>query len=112
MTPHLAPYVLTGGLIFLSGQIAFGEDGTVAGDVASQTTFCLEKLSAELARQGLAPSSIVKTTVWLSSKDDFGAFDTAYAAFFGDHRPARSTVVAELVAVGALVEIEAIASSG
>ena len=56
---------------------------------------------------------IVKATVWLTRIEDFAAFDAAYGAFFGDATlPARSTVRADLMVPGALVEIEAIAQAG
>jgi 2-iminobutanoate/2-iminopropanoate deaminase len=59
---------------------------------------------------GLGLQDIVKTTVWLRREADFAAFNDSYARFFGQIRPARSTVISALVHPAALVEIEAIAS--
>ncbi len=107
--PHLSPAIIAGDFVFLSGQIAFDLEGRVEGDIAAQTELCLARLETVLQAQGLDRSAIVKTTVWLTSAGDFSAFNTAYAEFFGNQRPARSTVVAALAIPTALVEIEAIA---
>ncbi len=43
---------------------------------------------------------------------DFQDMDEDYAAFFGDRRPARSTVAVAGLAIGAKIEIECIALGG
>lgn len=106
---HLAPARTAAGLLMLSGQLAFDGSGGIDGDISLQTTRCLERLEAVLKEYGLDRNALIKTTVWLTSADSFSAFDAAYAGFFGDHRPARSTTVAALVVPSALVEIEGIA---
>jgi 2-iminobutanoate/2-iminopropanoate deaminase len=110
--PHLAPYIDAGPLVFLSGQIAFDERGDVSGDVATQTQRCLERMERVLRNAGLSSSQVVKCTIWLRHEADFAAFNAAYAAYFGAHTPARSTVISGLAIPAALVEIEAIASRG
>ncbi|MDR3509348.1 MAG: RidA family protein [Caulobacteraceae bacterium] len=110
MPPHLSPIVRGAELLFASGQMAFDETGRITGDVSAQTTRCLENLERALQTAGRDRRDILKTTIWLTDPADFAAFNEAYAAFFGDHRPARSTVVAQLVIPGARIEIEAIAS--
>lgn len=107
--PHLSPLVDTGSLVFLSGQIAFDEQGVITGDVTRQTRRCLERLESMLLDAGLALSDVVKCTIWLRHESDFGAFNDAYASYFADHKPARSTVISGLALPDALVEIEAIA---
>lgn len=110
--PHLASYVDAGPLVFLSGQIAFDEHGDVSGDVAVQTRRCLERMELVLREAGLTSSQVVKCTIWLRHEADFAAFNAAYAAYFGAHTPARSTVISALAITAALVEVEAIASRG
>ncbi|HYE52468.1 MAG TPA: RidA family protein [Azospirillaceae bacterium] len=108
--PHLSPLAAAGSTLFLSGQLALGPDGRIAGDtVEEQTTLVLQRIAVLLAGEGLNLTDVVKTTVWLARVEDFPGFDAAYAARFGAHRPARSTVRADLVLPGALVEIEAVA---
>lgn len=106
---HLSPVVRNGDTVYTSGQLAFDESGVISGDIAEQTTRVLRRIEALLTENGLTLSDVGKTSVWLVRAEDFQAFNTAYAAAFGDHKPARSTVVSALTAPGALIEIEAIA---
>lgn len=112
--PNFSPYRRAGDLVFVSGQMAFGEGFRLIGDdVATQTRVCLENIERQLKAAGLTARDIVKATVWLTRTEDFAAFDAAYGAFFGDATlPARSTVRADLMVPGALIEIEAIAQAG
>jgi len=109
-TPHLSPCTNAGALVFLSGQLAFDAHGTVSGDIATQTRRCLERLEQVLRDAGLSLTQVVKCTIWLRHESDFSAFNEAYAAYFGAHKPARSTVISGLAVPAALVEIEAVAS--
>jgi len=106
----LSRFIRTGDHIYISGQVPFGQDGKlIAGDVGAQTEQVLDNLQGALAAAGASLSDVVKTTVFLSNiKRDFQRMNVVYAQRFGDHRPTRSTIGAEL-AVDALVEIEAIA---
>jgi 2-iminobutanoate/2-iminopropanoate deaminase len=52
----------------------------------------------------------VKTTVFLVDMADFAAMNEVYGRFFGEHRPARSTVAVAALPRGAQVEIEVIAT--
>lgn len=110
--PHFAPTFVTNDLVFVSGQLAFGPAGRISGDVAHQTRTCLDNLEGLLRDHGLDRRHVVKTTVWLRQADDYAVFDKTYAGFFGDHRPARSTLICELALADARVEIEAIATRG
>ena len=109
--PHFSPWRQSGRTIYVSGQLPFDDDGRIcSGDVATQTRQCLANLAAVLAQRGLGLDAIVKTTIWLRDVESFGQFNNAYAdAFRGMTAPARSTVRADLMVEGALVEIEAVA---
>lgn len=108
--PHLSAARRAGHLLLLSGQLPLGDHGLLAGDTIKQQTHqCLANLDSVLAAHGLGREHVVKTTVWLKHAGDFASFNLAYAEFFGECRPARSTVCAELVLASALIEIEAIA---
>ena len=101
-----------GGLLFTAGQVGFdpstGE--LVDGGIAEQTERVLLNIRAILQASGLDVANVIKTTVFLVDMADFVAMNTAYAAAFGDHRPARSTVAVAALPRGARVEIEAIAA--
>lgn len=106
----LSPGFLSGDFLFLSGQLALDNDGSPHdGDIVAQTRLCLESIDGLLAQAGLERTSVVKVTAWITEPSDFAGFNATYADFFGDHRPARSTVCAQLLLPGARVEIEAIA---
>lgn len=108
--PHLSPWTEAASLVFISGQLPFDPSGQIVhADVAQQTTQAMQNLQAVLAKAGLRLQDVVKTTIWLRRETDFAAFNESYASFFGDIRPARSTVVSALVHPSALVEIEAVA---
>jgi 2-iminobutanoate/2-iminopropanoate deaminase len=112
MSPsHLSKWTEANGLIFVSGQLPYDASRTIVGaTIQEQTAHALDNLDQTLQAAALSRSDVLKTTVWIRSGAGFTGFNEAYAAFFGDHRPARSTVVCELVAPRALVEIEAVAA--
>ena len=109
----IGPYsqaIKTGGLIFTSGQIALKPGGEfVAGGVEAQTRQVLQNLAAILKEAGATLQDTVKTTIFLADMGDFAAVNEIYAAAFGEHKPARSTVQVAKLPKGALVEIEVIA---
>ena len=109
-TPHFSLWTEAGSLVFVSGQLAFDAAGRIVGPaVSAQTTQALRNLESVVEKAGIKLADVVKTTVWLRNQADFASFNESYAAYFGEVRPARSTVVSGLVHPDALVEIEAIA---
>ena len=111
----IGPYsqgVISGGLLFVSGQIAIdpatGE--LISGDVAAQTERVLKNLLAVLKEAKMGPENIVKTTVFLASMADYPKMNEVYAKFLGKEPPARSTVEAGGLPKGAKVEIDLIAA--
>ncbi|HKA37695.1 MAG TPA: RidA family protein [Thermoanaerobaculia bacterium] len=112
----IGPYsqgVVEGGFLYASGQIpldpATGE--LVAGGIQAATSRALDNIEAVLKSAGLGFSDVVKTTVFLIKGEDFPAMNSVYAARFGDHRPARSTVIVAALPKGAMVEIDLIAKT-
>ncbi len=109
----IGPYsqaIKTGGMIYTSGQVALRADGSFNnGDIAAQTTQVFENLTAVLKEAGSGLDKVLKTTVFLSDMDNFAAMNEIYAKFFGEHKPARSTVAVKTLPKNALVEIECIA---
>ena len=110
MSTPIGPYtpiVRAGDLLVVSGQLGLRDGEMVSGGVEAETIQALANLAALLATEGASMSDVIKTTVFLRHMRDFEIMNAAYAAAFGDHRPARSAfAVAELPRV-ALVEIEA-----
>ena len=110
----IGPYaqaIKVGGFVYTAGQIALDPTtgNLVEGDIASQTRQVLENLQSVLKAAGSSLDRVVKATVFLRNMADFAAMNEVYAAFFGDHKPARSTVQAARLPKDVKVEIEAVA---
>ena len=103
--------VATSSFVFTAGQVGCDADGNVVGpgDAAEQTRQTLANIEAILREAGVDRTQVVMTTTYLTSFDQYRAYDEAYREFFGAHRPARATVRADLVLPELLVEIQAIA---
>lgn len=109
----IGPYsqaVVTGNLIFTSGQIPLNpETGLLeGGNIAQQTHRVCKNLQAVLSAAGGSLKSAVKTVCFLSDIADFATFNEVYAEYFTEC-PARSCVAVKDLPKGALVEIEVIA---
>jgi 2-iminobutanoate/2-iminopropanoate deaminase len=110
----IGPYsqaVRSGSFLYTSGQIpldpATGE--MVTGDFEAMTRRVFENLEAVLESGGASFRNVVKTTVFLKSMADFQVMNGIYTEYFGDHKPARSTVAVAELPKGAPLEIELIA---
>jgi 2-iminobutanoate/2-iminopropanoate deaminase len=101
-----------GDLLFCAGQIPLDPDsGEITGaDVAVQTERVIENIKAVLAVNSMALGDVVKTTVFLTTMDDFAAMNEVYARHFSEPFPARSTVAVLALPRGAKVEIEVTAA--
>jgi 2-iminobutanoate/2-iminopropanoate deaminase len=110
----IGPYsqaIIAGDVVYTAGQVALDPaTGELTGrTVAEQTDQALKNITAVLAASGSSLAQVVKTTVYLADMADFTAMNEVYARYFGEHRPARSTVQAAGLPRGARVEIDAIA---
>jgi len=111
----IGPYaqaVRAHGFLFTAGQIPLHPDTmeVVDGDVTAQTEQVLANLTAVLKAAGADWSHVVKTTVFLTTMDDFGAMNTVYARVLGESRPARSTIAVAGLPRAVRVEIELVAA--
>ena len=113
----IGPYsqaTIAGNLVFASGQAALDpQTGTlIAGNVAEQTAQAMRNLQAVLEAAGSGLNRVLKTTVYLADMADFAAMNEAYARFFPQNPPARTTIQAARLPLDARVEIELIALVG
>ena len=99
------------GLVITSGQLPIDPaTGAFPEGIAEQTRQSLTNVKSILAEAGLGMDKVVKTTVFLSDMNNFGAMNEVYATFFGEGGyPARSAVEVARLPKDALVEIEVIA---
>lgn len=81
----------------------------VKGDIQAQTHQVFQNLKAVLEAAGASLDTVVKTTVFLKSMDDFAAMNEVYSQYFPNHKPARSCVEVARLPKDALVEIEVVA---
>ncbi len=101
---------IVGEFIFTSGQIALTPNGEfVEGDIVAQTRQVLENVGAILKEGNSSFANVIKTTVFLSDMGDFSAMNEIYAEYFGNNKPARSTVAVKTLPKNAKVEIECVA---
>jgi len=110
----IGPYsqaVQAGGFLFCSGQIALDpKSGQIAAaDIEGQTKKVMDNISEVLKAAGVNWESIVKTTLFLKSMNDFPKVNEIYGSFFKSAPPARSTVEVSRLPKDVLVEIEVIA---
>jgi 2-iminobutanoate/2-iminopropanoate deaminase len=110
----IGPYsqaIKAGGFVFTAGQIPLdpATGKFVEGDISVQTEQVMRNLAAVLEAAGTSISRVVKTTCFLVNLDDFATFNEVYGRYFGDTKPARSTVQAARLPAGATVEVECIA---
>ena len=112
----VGPYsqaVAHGNLLFASGQIPLDPKTgkIVEGDIEAQTERVIANLSAVLEAANTSLEHVIRTTVYVTDLTLFGRINEVYARFFrGDPAPARATVQVAALPLGALVEIDAIAS--
>jgi 2-iminobutanoate/2-iminopropanoate deaminase len=110
----IGPYsqaVKANGLVWTSGQIpldpATGE--LVTGDFEKHARRVFENLAAVLRAAGSDFSRVLRATVYLSDLANFQQLNSIYAEYFGDHKPARTTIQAAALPKGATVEIDLVA---
>ena len=113
----VGPYsqaLAVGPFVFASGQIPLDPStGTITGETAAeQAEQVFPNIEAVLKEAGLAMKDVVKSTVFLTDLNDFGAVNEVYAKHFVKPYPARSCVEVSALPKGAKVECEVIAAKG
>jgi len=110
----IGPYsqaIVAGGFVFASGQAGLDPQTgrLISRDVIEQTAQTLRNLQGVLEAAGSSLERVLKTTVFLADMNDFAAMNEAYARFFTQNPPARTTIQAARLPLDARVEIELIA---
>jgi len=111
----IGPYsqaVLTGNLLFVSGQIAINpENGELeTSNIGEETHRVMKNIGAILSEAGLHYNHVVKSTIFLSDMDLFTEVNKIYGSYFTDNFPARETVAVKELPKKVRVEISVIAS--
>lgn len=110
----IGPYsqaVLAGDTLYISGQIAIEPQSgeLIIHSIEAETQQVMFNLKAVLKQADMDFENIVKTTIFLSSMDDFAMVNKVYGKFFSTDFPARETVAVKTLPKNVNVEISAIA---
>jgi 2-iminobutanoate/2-iminopropanoate deaminase len=98
--------IVSNGFLFTAGiRPQDPATGEIPESIGEQTTVLLRNIQAILRAAGVGMDDVVKSTVHLQyPKRDFAEFNAAYAEFFTEPYPVRTTVGSELNNI--LVEID------
>lgn len=109
--PYSQAVAVENGTVYVSGQLPIDPStGKFAGDtIEAQTEQSIKNIMAILAENGMSLDDVVKTTVFLSDIDEFGAMNKVYAEYFTEPFPARAAFQVAALPQGAKVEIEVVA---
>jgi 2-iminobutanoate/2-iminopropanoate deaminase len=110
----IGPYsqaVKANGFVYTSGQIALdpATGNLVDGSFEEQVHRVFRNLDAVLRAAGSGFDRVLKATVFITDFANFQTLNTIYAEYFGDHKPARTTVAAAALPKGAALEIDLVA---
>jgi 2-iminobutanoate/2-iminopropanoate deaminase len=107
--PVLSHAVRVGDVIYCSGQVPLGPDGSlVDSDIDAMTRQVVANLEHVLAAAGATLTDVVRTNVYLADMADYSGMNATYAELFA-HKPARTCVQVAGLPLGARVEIDCIA---
>jgi 2-iminobutanoate/2-iminopropanoate deaminase len=98
-----------GDTIIVSGQIGLGADGKVVPGVGDQTRAALQAVRDILDGLGASMADVVQVRVFLTDFSTYADYNDAYREFFTEPFPTRATLGTSELALGAGIEIEAVA---
>ena len=106
-----SPAVRAGDFLYVSGQGPIDPETNQFsyGDIRHETRVVLGNIARILAGCGASMMDVVKCNVYLSNGDDFVAMNEVYAEFFGEAKPARTTVECKFANKHMKVEIDCVA---
>jgi 2-iminobutanoate/2-iminopropanoate deaminase len=102
--------VIHNGLLYLSGQIPLDPETRVLvkGGIEEETRAVLNSMKIIIEEAGAQLRNVLKVTCYLADLDEFAKFNAVYVEFFSQDPPARTTIQADKLPLGARVEIDAI----
>src|ERR1700751_1310867 len=111
LAPPVGPFsqaIQAGGFLYFSGQVAQdpATGKVVEGGIVAETERVLQNISTVLKAAGKSCDDVVRAGVFLTSMNDFAAMNGIYAKYFSQPFPARTTIGAAALPLGACVEID------
>ncbi|MEZ0487439.1 RidA family protein [Fibrella sp. GW2-5] len=109
---HYSPAVVHNGLVYVSGILPVTPSGDhlTNAPLALQAETVFYTLRAILLAANSAPDQVLQVRIYLTDVNDWGDINRLYAAFFGDHKPARAIVPVPALHYGLRLELEATAA--
>ncbi len=107
-----SPAVRAGDFIYVSGQVPVdpATDKISNGDIQHETRLVLNNIKRILEGAGATLADVVRVGVFMADGADFAKMNEVYAEYFGDQKPARTTIVCKFAA-DIKVEIDCVAYS-
>jgi reactive intermediate/imine deaminase len=110
---HYSTCIAHNGLLYISGQLPVDPvDKSIPDTIEAQTDLVLAKLDRILAAAGSAKANVLQVRIYVSDVGLWSRVNERYAAFFGEHKPARCVVPTGPLHYGCLIELEAVAVGG
>ncbi|HSI61429.1 MAG TPA: RidA family protein [Ideonella sp.] len=111
---HYAQAIVSGGHVYISGQLPIRPDGLPLPDKGfeAQAAQAIANMLAILEAAGGRPRDLLKVTAYIVGVAHWPRFNAVYAALLPDARPARTVVPVPELHYGYLVEVDAIALLG
>jgi enamine deaminase RidA (YjgF/YER057c/UK114 family) len=104
---HLSNAVRAGDRLYLAGLVALDESGAVVGtgSIREQTLHICRSIEEICSQHGASLAAVARCLVFITDRANYAQYDSAFAEVFGVHKPARATVIADLVNPAFLIEI-------
>jgi enamine deaminase RidA (YjgF/YER057c/UK114 family) len=104
---HLSNVVRAGDRLYLAGLVALDEGGAIVGtgSIREQTLHVCRSIEEICSQHGVSLAAVARCLVFISDRANYTEYDSAFAEVFGEHRPARATLIADLVNPEFLIEI-------
>lgn len=110
----IGPYsqaVEVNGTLYISGQVPVNPaTGQMPEGIKEQTEQVMKNIGAILKEAGYDFKDVVKSTCLLSDMDNFKAMNEVYGSYYKENPPARAAYGVVKLPLGALIEIETIAT--
>lgn len=108
---HYSPIIEHNGTLFVSGQLPMdAATKEVPDGIEAQTVRALDNLENLLQAAGSDRNHVLQVRIYVSDIDHWDAVNRTYAAWFGDHKPARAIIPCGGLHYGCLLELEATAA--
>jgi enamine deaminase RidA (YjgF/YER057c/UK114 family) len=104
---HLSNATRAGNRLYLAGLVALDEGGALVGrgSIREQTLHICASIERICSQAGADLTAVARCLVFITDRANYKEYDAAFAEVFGSHKPARATVIADLVNPDFLVEI-------